>query len=135
MAFKRALWTSGYEYRATCPQCRTNFSYRDNQLDFRPWYPNGFVYCPKCRQPFRHNEIYAVNPDGSRVYKSQTDANNAVNVGYYGATGVSPEQMQHQQPQNQTYAPDQNVVFCSKCGRPHTRGVDVFCSSCGNKLE
>lgn len=130
MAFKRALWSSGYEYRATCPYCRTKFSYRDNQLDFRPWYPNGFVYCPKCRKPFRHNEIYAVDADGNPVYKTQGDAKAAINVGYYGATGMTPEQAQNYAQR----APDPNVVYCSKCGKAASKG-DAFCSGCGNKLK
>lgn len=129
MAFKRALWSSGYEYRATCPYCRTKFSYRDNQLDFRPWYPNGFVYCPRCRKPFRHNEIYAVNEDGTPVYKTQSEANSAVNVGYYGATGISPEQTQS----FEAHKPDPNVEYCSKCGKAHST-EDVFCSACGAKF-
>ncbi len=39
----------------------------DDKLDFRPWYADGFVYCPKCKKPLRHNESYAINaaPDAA----------------------------------------------------------------------
>ena len=48
MAFKRALWHSGLTYQQTCYHCRTLVRYTDYNLDFRPWYPDGFVYCPNC---------------------------------------------------------------------------------------
>ena len=69
MAFKRALWHSGLTYQQTCYHCRALVRYTDYQLDFRPWYPDGFVYCPRCKGPLRHNELYAINPDGSPVYE------------------------------------------------------------------
>ena len=71
MTYKRQLWTSGYEYRLRCPFCGTYVSYVDRQLGFRAWYPDGFVYCPKCRKPIRHSELFAVHPDGTPVYKTQ----------------------------------------------------------------
>lgn len=131
MAFKRALWSSGYEYRAKCPYCTTYFSYNDKQLDFRPWYPNGYINCPRCRKPFRHNEIYAVKEDGSPVYKTQGEANSAIDIGYYTATGLSPEQIQNS---SQPHTPDQNIIYCSKCGKAHNRS-NSYCSACGNKLQ
>ena len=57
MAFKRALWHSGLTYQQTCYHCRAVVRYTDYQLDFRPWYPDGFVYCPRCKGPLRHNEL------------------------------------------------------------------------------
>lgn len=68
MAFKRALWHSGLTYQQTCYHCRSLVRYTDYDLDFRPWYPDGFVYCPRCKGPLRHNEIYAIKEDGSPVY-------------------------------------------------------------------
>ena len=69
MAFKRALWHSGLTYQQTCYHCRTTVvRYTDYNLDFRPWYPDGFVYCPNCRGPLRHNELYAIKEDGTPVY-------------------------------------------------------------------
>ncbi len=59
--FKRAEWRSGLTYRQTCDQCRTVITYMDDKLDFRPWYPDGFVYCPNCQKPLRHSERYAIN--------------------------------------------------------------------------
>jgi len=61
MAFKRALWHSGYTYQQECRTCHTIIRYTDYNLDFRPWYPDGFVYCPHCKTPLRHNEDYAID--------------------------------------------------------------------------
>ena len=60
-AFKRAEWKSGLTYFRTCDQCKISFTYMDDKLDFRPWFPDGFVYCPSCKKPLRHNEDYATN--------------------------------------------------------------------------
>lgn len=65
-AFKRANWHSGLTYRQTCPLCKTVSEYTDVQLGFRPWFPDGFVYCPTCKKPLRHNENYAINGSASQ---------------------------------------------------------------------
>ena len=59
--FKRANWHSGLTYVRQCDQCKTKVQYTDEVLDFRPWYADGFVYCPTCQTPLRHNEKHAVN--------------------------------------------------------------------------
>ena len=59
--FKRANWHSGLTYRQKCDQCNNLVEYTDKSLDFRPWYADGFVYCPVCKKPLRHNEKYAIN--------------------------------------------------------------------------
>lgn len=143
MAFKRALWTSGYTYRITCPNCRTVTDYTDRQLDFRPWFPDGFVYCPRCRKPLRHNEIYAINPDGTNVYNNLNDARQSIRDGYYGACGINQQpQAQHVQPQaqygqqNAQQPPVQEETrFCTDCGRRYVVGRDHFCGGCGKKLD
>ena len=127
MAFKRAVWTSGYTYKRKCEYCGTQFSYSDRHLGFRSWYPNGFVYCPACRKPLRHNEIFAVNPDGSRVFKTQAEADASVRIGYYRSVGIyndAPE----------TGQGAVNTAYCSNCGKPYAAGSCKFCSSCGAKL-
>ncbi len=135
MSYKRALWTSGYTYRMRCPYCGTEIVYTDRQLGYRSWYPNGFVYCPTCRKPQRHNEIFAIYPDGSPVYTSQEAANQAIVEGYYRAIGAPVP------PQSNTAAPAQNapdpsaaVAFCTECGRRYRPGFDHFCSGCGKRL-
>lgn len=65
--FKRANWHSGLTYRNTCPDCKTIVTYMDDKLDFRPWYADGFVYCPTCQRPLRHNEGLAI--EGTHVAK------------------------------------------------------------------
>ena len=88
--YKRQMWTSGYEYRTRCPQCGTFMSYTDRQLGYRSWYPNGFIYCSRCRKPIRHSEFFAVFPDGTPVYKTVAEAEAAVTAGYYAAMGMPP---------------------------------------------
>ena len=88
MSYKRALWTSGYKYRLRCPYCGTLIEYTDRQLGFRSWYPNGFIYCPGCRKPQRHNEIFAVHPDGTPVYATREEANRAIVDGFYRSRGI-----------------------------------------------
>ena len=61
MGYERENWHSGLTYRVTCPQCKTLVEYTDYVLDFRPWYADGFVYCPTCQKPLRHSEGYAIN--------------------------------------------------------------------------
>ena len=59
--FKRANWHSGLTYQQTCENCKTIVKYTDYSLDYRPWYADGFVYCPTCEKPLRHNEKYAID--------------------------------------------------------------------------
>lgn len=108
MAFKRALWHSGLTYQQTCYHCRNVVRYTDYDLDFRPWYPDGFVYCPKCRGPIRHNEKFAINPDGSPLYTDTV---------------------------NQQTPNGAETRYCTKCGRAYVPGRDFFCSGCGEKLK
>lgn len=61
MGYARANWRSGLTYRQVCPTCRTVVVYMDHVLDYRPWFPDGFVYCTLCKKPLRHNENYAIN--------------------------------------------------------------------------
>ena len=68
MSYQRLLWHSGLTYRAVCPACRQYVVYTDYNLGFRAWYPDGFVYCPNCRRPVRHNENNAIKEDGSPYF-------------------------------------------------------------------
>lgn len=61
MGYSRAGWRSGLTYRQTCETCNTTVTYTDDKLGFRPWFADGFVYCPTCNKPLRHNEKYAIN--------------------------------------------------------------------------
>ena len=69
--FTRANWLSGLTYRQVCPLCKTVVIYMDDKLDFRPWYPDSFVYCPECTKPLRHNENYAIRPQRPDTDSSQ----------------------------------------------------------------
>jgi len=42
-------------FTVTCPTCATKFDYQKSDLGFRAWYPNGYVACPDCKNPIRHN--------------------------------------------------------------------------------
>ncbi len=74
MGYERAEWHSGLTYHQECGECNTPVDYDDYKLGFRPWFPDGFVYCPKCRRPLRHNEKYAINaPAASEAAPVQTE--------------------------------------------------------------
>ena len=107
MAYQRAKWHSGLTYRQSCETCKANVTYTDFNLDFRPWYADGFVDCPRCGTHLRHNERFAINPDGTPVY---------------------------QQAEN-TPAPEANTFtesFCHNCGNKFGEG-HRFCNLCGTK--
>ncbi|MBQ7810704.1 MAG: zinc ribbon domain-containing protein [Clostridia bacterium] len=77
MSFQRATWHSGLTYQQTCRKCYTVVRYKDNVLDFRPWYADGFVYCPKCHAPLRHNEAYAIDrPQGPPAASAKAELAN-----------------------------------------------------------
>ena len=71
--FKRANWHSGLTYRQVCSLCKTTIEYTDDKLDYRPWFADGFVYCPTCKKPLRHNEKFAINeqpiPTNNSTYR------------------------------------------------------------------
>ena len=122
MAFKRAMWHSGLTYQQTCSHCRMVVRYTDYNLDFRPWYPDGFVYCPRCRGPMRHNELYAINPDGTPMYPQPY-------VPMQAPPAPAPTQM------TGTPGPQPGTQYCPNCGKQYVIGRDQFCSACGRRLE
>ena len=61
MAYQRAQWHSGLTYQQTCETCKNQVRYQDTALDFRPWYPDGYVDCPVCKNHLRHNENFAID--------------------------------------------------------------------------
>lgn len=110
MAFKRAQWHSGLTYRQVCETCGFEMVYKDNILDFRPWYADGFVYCSRCKTPLRHREAFAID-------------------------APAPETQNDPAPVASSEAAETTEVrFCSQCGKA-TRPGDVFCSGCGSKLH
>ncbi len=114
--FKRAQWKSGLTYKQTCDACNTTVQYTDEILDFRPWFADGFVYCPKCKKPLRHRESYAIN-----------------------APAQPPETyILGDEPTKIPTEPQEKVTndggFCTKCGKRYG-AEDRFCSGCGNKLK
>lgn len=119
MGYQRAGWHSGLTYQQTCEQCKTVLQYTDYSLDFRPWYADGYVDCPKCKSHLRHNENYAI---GNPEPQSQiVDA------------PVQEEPVQEQPPvasapQTQAGLP----AFCAQCGNRYNE-TDRFCAQCGNK--
>lgn len=109
MGFSRAKWHSGLTYKQTCEQCRTTVTYTDHQLDYRPWFADGFVYCPVCKKPLRHNEIYAINNPA---------APNEVNITSNPTTNEGDGK--------------ELATFCNQCGHRFNEG-DIFCCKCGTK--
>ena len=109
MAYKRAEWHSGLTYRQTCEECKTTVMYMDDKLDFRPWFADGFVYCPRCKKPLRHREEYAI---GTASVPSPV-------------VDITP---------NVPPAPAPGTLgnFCTGCGKAFGP-ADRFCSGCGKK--
>lgn len=70
MGYQRAKWHSKLTYRQTCWKCSTTFTYRDDVLGFRYWFPDGFVYCPACKATVRHQESYAIDELAERIARS-----------------------------------------------------------------
>lgn len=116
MAFKRALWHSGLTYRQTCDACGTVVQYTDHNLDFRPWFADGFVYCPKCKKPLRHGEHLAIDNDGRQQETIVLDPN----------TRTSPSVT------TESASSNSEPAFCTQCGRALGAG-DRFCAGCGQK--
>lgn len=103
MGYKRAEWHSGLTYRQVCPQCKNVMEYTDDKLGFRPWYPDGFVYCTGCKTPLRHNEAYAIGNPYEVWFAPESTADGA-----------------------------DKPAFCTCCGEPF-RDRDRFCAMCGIK--
>ena len=115
MGFKRAEWHSGLTYRQTCDQCHTVLTYKDDVLDFRPWYADGFVVCPKCKKPLRHKEAYDISRDNG-IMTSPATLSQEVPIA--PAANIGESQKRH--------------AFCTNCGKAFEPN-DNFCSNCGNK--
>jgi predicted amidophosphoribosyltransferase len=112
MAYQRAQWHSGLTYEQTCDSCKTVFQYTDHSLDFRPWYADGYVDCPRCKNHMRHSERYALG-------------------------GSTPEPMVVETPAQKPVPPAEDagaIQFCGVCGSKF-RENDRFCSQCGAKRE
>ena len=140
MSYKRANWHSGLTYQTTCYHCHVTIRYTDYDLGFRAWYPDGFVYCPRCRGPLRHNEMNAINPDGTpmnaQVVQQSMPQQYAQPVQQGPVMPQQPVQQPIQQPvQQPVQQPAGNTCYCPKCGAAYIRGDGRFCGSCGNKLE
>lgn len=117
MGFQRAQWHSGLTYQQTCETCKTVLQYTDYSLDFRPWYADGYVDCPKCKSHLRHNENYAIN---ARPVQP------ASVIGEKPAYTVTPSE--------QAAAPAGRSLFCTACGT-RFREDDRFCAQCGTKRD
>lgn len=107
MGFKRAEWHSGLTYQQTCETCKTVLQYTDYSLDFRPWYADGFVYCPRCKTPLRHNERFA--------------------LGNESAPKTVPASVPEEKP---AYS----VSLSEQAAAPVTTGMGAFCTNCGNRF-
>lgn len=103
MGYQREQWHSGLTYCQTCETCKTVVQYTDFALDFRPWYADGFVDCPKCGNHLRHNEKFALGNAPTVVTETAAPSE-----------GVP------------------SAPFCSNCGSKFADG-DRFCSQCGAK--
>ena len=132
MGYKRAEWHSGLTYQQTCETCKTVVQYTDYSLDFRPWYADGFVYCPKCKNPLRHNENYAINAQPAPApvvapVPAPEEEKPAYTVTPKEQAGIAPAPVAEPAP-----AAPALPAFCSACGNKYAPN-DRFCPMCGNK--
>lgn len=140
MSYQRVTWHSGLNYRVVCPNCRNYTDYTDYQLGFRPWFPDGFVYCAVCRRPVRHHENNAVNPDGTPYFPFPIRTPPPPGYIAYPIESLRlyPEYPNQQPTAQPTAASGQEASsdrrFCHICGRPYVRGQAKFCMGCGAKL-
>lgn len=158
MGYQRAQWHSGLTYRQECRECKTVFKYTDEILGFRPWFADGFVYCPKCNTPNRHNESYAIDGQqtGNVTYahtaqidnegvspatapkaevtavEATTDAVTAEAEDVAAAVEEVPAEKVVDATAVQEDTEPELCAFCTKCGKKFRDG-DLFCSGCGNK--
>ena len=117
MGYKRADWHSGLTYRQTCESCQTVVEYMDDKLGFRPWYADGFVYCPTCKTPLRHNEKYAIDRPATPNVVDITPNASAAEASASASAGAQGR-----------------AAFCPQCGKPFSV-EDNFCAGCGKKRE
>ena len=113
MGYQRAKWHSGLTYQQVCATCKRTFRYTDHALGFRPWYADGYVDCPTCGTHMRHNERYALGPDGKPQPEPQP-REASVN-----APSVAP---------GKAFA----SAFCHNCGNKFD-DAHRFCCKCGAK--
>ena len=125
MAFQRAQWHSGLTYRQTCRNCSKIVEYTDYSLDFRPWYADGFVYCPNCKTPLRHNENLAIDAPTPAEQEEPIKVEEPAKVTV--VADVAPEVVD-----TASEAPAAGG-FCTQCGKKSNPG-DRFCAGCGSKL-
>ena len=59
---------SNKKFRIKCEYCLTQFTYEQEDIGYRLWYPHGFVYCPRCNKPLRHNpELNMINDENESL--------------------------------------------------------------------
>ena len=140
MAYKRALWHSGLTYQQRCSRCQAVVRYMDDSLDFRAWYPNGFVYCPRCKNPIRHDEAFAIdakgnyiNPPPSESARASVQISSAVSGQSYMAPPAIQPVIQIETPAEELVEQNEQLSkFCTQCGTK-LNSADLFCSRCGAK--
>ena len=55
----------GNEYVVECPICKSKIRYLGIDIKYHRRYPDGFIYCPRCRSPIAHNEKNLSTEPGS----------------------------------------------------------------------
>ena len=73
MGYQREKWHSDLTYERTCYECQAIVHYTDHALDFRPWFADGYVDCPRCGTHLRHNEKYAINTPAPQNNSTSTE--------------------------------------------------------------
>ena len=145
MGKNRADWHSGLTYEQTCQTCGTVVQYTDESLEFCDWFEEGFLPCPKCRQPLRHSEDYAVAANEEQTTSTfcihcgkPLNSNSAFCIYCGGKVPPSPKPAPKQiidvPAAGQETVPVAPTAFCTHCGRP-LNSNSAFCTHCGNKQQ
>ena len=127
MGYQRARWHSGLTYQQVCETCKNTVTYTDYNLDYRPWYADGYVDCPTCGTHLRHNENYALpnigNPNIGNPNIGNPNIGNP-NIGNPNG-GMAKENVQRERFPS---------LFCHNCGAKFGEG-HRFCAYCGMKRD
>lgn len=136
MGFKRAQWHSGLTYQQTCETCKTVLQYTDYSLDYRPWYADGFVDCPKCKSHLRHNENYAIDARPAQTVQVpapvSAPAQAPASAEQKPAYMVEPSAQAAASAPVSAPAPADRPLFCTNCGSRFGE-ADRFCAQCGTR--
>ena len=70
-------------YRGKCTFCGCEFEYQGSDLSYHRNFPDGFLYCPRCKKPFRHEELNEIASSPVERVHTKDDELNLLKVSYH----------------------------------------------------